>query len=54
MATYTINPEDREALENLILYYRRLGVEQMYLQHPYFLIDDMERLLKYISDLLEV
>lgn len=49
-----ILPEDRDSLENLVLYYRRLGVEQMYLQHPYFLIDDMEKLLNYIGDLLEV
>lgn len=49
-----ITPEDHEALENLVFYYRRIGVEQMYLQHPYFLIDDMEKLLNYIGDMLEV
>ena len=54
MAHIIINPEDRDALENLVLYYRHHTVEQMYLQHPFFLIDDMERLLNYIGDLLEV
>lgn len=49
-----IDFDTKEQLENMIFYYRRHGVEQMYLQHPYFLIDDMEKLLEIISDALEV
>lgn len=49
-----IDFETKEQLENMVFYYRHHGVEQMYLKHPYFLIDDMEKILEIIGDLLEV
>ena len=51
---YEMDQEEKENLENLVFYYRNHGVENIMLSHPYFLVDDMEKILEFISNLLEV
>lgn len=51
---YELDPETVERLEAYVYYYRNHGVENILISHKYFLVDDMEKILDIITDMLEI
>lgn len=48
------NKEKIEKLEDIIIYYKCLGVENMLNKRPEFVKDDFELVLKILEEILEV
>lgn len=50
----TIKPEDAEMIENMILYYEHHGVENMNNKRPAFVIEDFNKILETLKNIMEV
>lgn len=51
---HNLDQETIERLEAYVYYYRNHGVENIMISHKYFLVDDMEKILEIIGDMLEI
>lgn len=50
----TIKPEDAEMIKNMIFYYDRHGIGNMIKNHPHFVIEDFEKILETLKNIMEV
>lgn len=52
MKKYNITTDQLEKIEQLVLYYHRFSVEDIQEKHPGFIVEDFQKLLKIVEEII--